>query len=160
MKKTLLLALVVILTAATGAFAAKGGGFGIGAEVSSTNFNSWGGMVTLHISDVPLYFALGGYANSSDFGIDLKGDYWLVHGEVVRGLDWFLGLGGYLSIQVQPNSTYAFGARLPIGVQIWPLGQLLEVFFEIAPAWIPFTGGGVDLSNFALQPALGFRIWL
>jgi hypothetical protein len=159
MKRILLLSLIVLLSVATGAFAAKGRGFAIGAEAASTNFNSWGGMLTLHMSDVPLYFALGGYVDKQDFGLDLKADYWLGHGSLLRGLDWYFGLGGYFSLQVQPSSNFSLGLRIPIGLQIWPMGELLEIFFEAAPAWIPFSNNGVSLGSFALQPALGFRIW-
>ena len=159
MKKKLFLALIVLLVVATGAFAFKGNGPAIGAEASSTNFTSWGGMLTLHITDVPFHFAIGGYAGDGNSGLDLKVDYWLLHGNFVKGLDWYMGLGGYLGVQVQPDSVVTFGVRVPFALQIWPMGELLEIFFEVAPAWLPISSGGATLNNFCIQPALGFRIW-
>jgi hypothetical protein len=159
MKKKLGIVLVVLLTAATGAFAAKGNGLALGAEISSSNFSSWGGMLTFHLTDVPLHFAIGGYASSGSFGLDLKIDYWLLHGNFASGFDWYIGLGGYLGMQIQPSSSFAAGVRLPLALQLWPIGQLLEIFVELAPAWVPFANDAVALGNFEIQPALGFRIW-
>jgi hypothetical protein len=116
-------------------------------------------MLTLHVSRLPLYFALGGYADNQDFGVDLKAGYWLAHGGFLRGLHWYFGLGGYFSLQVQPSSDFSLGLRIPLGLQIWPMGELLEIFLEVATAWIPFSNNGVALGAFAVQPALGFRIW-
>jgi hypothetical protein len=93
MKKKLLLAIVVLLAVGTGAFAMKGNGFAIGAEVTSTNFSSWGGMLNLHFTNVPLHFAIGGYVESGSSGVDLKIDYWLLHGNLISGLDWYMGIG-------------------------------------------------------------------
>ena len=159
MKKTLLLTIVVLLTVATGAFAAKGGGFAIGAEVASTNFASWGGMLNLHFTEVPLHLAIGAYGSPSAFGLDTKVDYWLLHGNLVSGIDWYIGIGGYIAVQVQPGATFSLGVRAPFALQIWPSGQLVEIFLEVAPAWIPFTNGGISAGNLVVQPALGFRIW-
>jgi hypothetical protein len=159
MKKKMVLVLIVLLMAATAAFAFKGNGLAIGAEVASTNFTSWGGMLNLHIPDVPLHFAIGGYFGSGYSGFDVKVDYWLLHGNFLSGFDWYVGLGGYFATQLQPDSSFSLGARLPLALQLWPLGELLEIFFEIAPAWIPISNSGTALGNFVLQPALGFRIW-
>ena len=159
MKKTSLLTLVVLLTAATGAFAVKGNGLAIGAELSSNNFNSWGGMLNLHIPNVPLHFAIGGYSGNGNSGIDLKIDYWLLHGNFLGGLDWYVGLGGYFGSQLQPDSRFTIGPRLPLALQVWPMGERLEIFFELAPAWLPITNNGTSFGNFVVQPAIGFRIW-
>ncbi len=159
MKRKLGFALVILLTVTTGAFAAKGAGLAIGAELSSSNFSSWGGMLTLHLTDIPLHFAIGGFASSGDFGLDLKIDYWLLHGNFVTGLDWYIGLGGYMAVLVQPATSFALGVRAPFALQIWPAGQLIEIFLELAPAWVPITNSGVYAGNFEIQPALGFRIW-
>jgi hypothetical protein len=159
MKKRLLLAFIVLLVVAAASFAVKGEGLAIGAEVASTNFSSWGGMLNLHIPHVPLHFALGGYFGSGYSGFDVKVDYWLLHGNFASGFDWYVGLGGYFATQLQPDSTFSLGARLPLALQLWPFGELLEIFFEIAPAWIPISNSGTAFGNFVLQPALGFRIW-
>jgi hypothetical protein len=71
--------------------------------------------------------------------------------------DWYVGVGGYASIDVNPVNIDV-GGRIPIGLQIWPIGRTLELFLEAAPAvgisFIP-TGFG-----WHLQGALGLRFWL
>lgn len=158
MKRIVLLALVGLLAASTGAFAAKGG-LALGAEAASTNFNSWGGRFVAHLPSVPLYFGLGGYTGSGGFGLDLTADYWVTRGRLGGGFDYYIGLGGYLGLNTTPFS-FSLGARLPLGVQAWVLGNdLLEIFFEVAPAWIPVSSSGFSALTFVVQPALGFRIW-
>ena len=59
-KRIAVLVLVGLLAVAAGGFALKSTpDFGIGAELTSINVDKWGGMLTLHIPKVPLYFGLG-----------------------------------------------------------------------------------------------------
>ena len=59
------------------------------------------------------------------------------------------------------NPTWtALGVRVPIALQIWPLNnERLEVFVEVAPAWVPLYGNAFDPGQFQAQVALGFRYW-
>ncbi len=158
MKRIVLLVLIGLIAFSMGAFAARSG-LALGAEAVSSNFNSWGGRFVFHLPSVPLYFGLGGYMGSGGFGLDLTADYWVAHGHIASIFDYFIGLGGYLGLNTTPFS-FALGARLPLGLQAWVLGNdVLEIFFEIAPAWIPVSSAGFVPLNFAVQPALGFRIW-
>lgn len=158
MKKILILVLVVLLAATASAFAARSG-LALGAEAASTNFSSWGGRFVAHFPKVPLYFGLGGYMGSTGFGMDLTADYWVSHGHLGSVFDYYIGLGGYLALNTTPFA-FSLGARIPIGVQAWLLGNdLLEIFFEIAPAWVPVSSAGFSALSFEVQPALGFRIW-
>jgi hypothetical protein len=159
MKKKLVLAVVILLAAGTAAFALKGNGLAIGAELTSTNFSSWGGMLNLHFTDVPLHFAIGGYVDGNNSGVDLKVDYWLLHGNLIGGLDWYVGIGGYFGAQVSPDTTFALGVRMPFALQIWPMGERLEIFLELAPAWIPLSNSKTTVDNLGVQLAIGFRIW-
>ena len=158
MKRIVLLVLLSLLTVSTGAFAARNG-LALGAEAVSTNFNSWGGRFVAHLPSVPLYFGLGGYAGPGGSGMDLTADYWVTQGHLGSVFDYFIGVGGYLALDTNPFS-FSLGVRIPIGLQAWVLGNdLLEIFFEVAPAWIPVSSGGFSALTFAVQPALGFRIW-
>jgi hypothetical protein len=159
MKRKAILVFSVLLIAATGAFAMKGNGLAIGAEVTSTNLTSWGGMLNLHFANVPLHFAIGGYVDGGISGAELKVDYWLLHGNLISGLDWYMGIGGYLGAQLRPASSVSLGVRVPFALQIWPMGERLEIFLELAPAWIPFSNGKTSPSTIGIQPAIGFRIW-
>ena len=158
MKRIVLLVLVCLLAVSTGAFAARTG-LALGAEAASSNFSSWGGRFVAHLPSVPLYLGLGGYIDLGVFGVDLTADYWVTHGHLGSVFDYYIGLGGYLALNTNPF-WFSLGARLPLGLQAWVLGNdLLEIFFEVAPAWIPVGSGGFSALNFDIQPALGFRIW-
>jgi hypothetical protein len=156
MKKILVILFAVMLVSATGAFAASGGGFAIGGE-GSLYFAGNGGlpsgaMLTLHLPGFPLMLGFG-FSSASQFG--LTADYWFAHGNMVSVLDYYVGIGGYLSLNSAGDGTV--GARLPIGIQLWPLGQTLELFVEVAPAlgvYIVPTG-----FEWHLQGAVGFRFW-
>ncbi len=87
-------------------------------------------------------------------------DYWLLHNNIGTGpISWYLGLGAYGVLGFNPTWG-ALGVRLPIALQIWPLNnERLEVFLELAPAWVPIYGGAFNPSVFQAQLALGFRLW-
>ncbi len=161
MKKKTLIVVVGLLALSTAAFA-RDSGFAIGAEASSSNFNGWGGRFVFHFPSVPLYFAIGGIVNPGGTALDFTMDYWFTRGHLSGMLDYYVGLGGYLALASASNqASFALGARLPIGLQIWPLrGGVLEIFLEVAPAWIPISSSAVSPLVFEVQPAIGFRIWL
>lgn len=157
MNKKAIVVLLGLLTLSTAGFAK---GIAIGAEAASRGFNSWGGRFVFHLPVVPLYFGVGATSNAGSLAVDATIDYWLVHGHVASILDGYIGIGFYGAVATSGNSNFALGARLPLGLQIWPLkGDVLEIFLEIAPAWIPLSSAGLDAGVFELQPALGFRIW-
>ncbi len=160
MKKKTLVVIVVLLALSTAAYARSG--FAIGAEASSSNFAGWGGRFVFHFPRVPLYFGIGGIVNPSGTALDFTMDYWFAHDHLSGMLDYYVGLGAYLAVASSGNQgAFALGARLPLGLQIWPLREgVLEIFLEIAPAWIPISSGAVSPLVFEVQPAIGFRIWL
>ncbi len=160
-KRALILVAVGLLALSVNAFALKGtSDFGIGAEVTSINFGSVGSMLTFHIPRVPLYFSVG-----ADFAdepmIAATVDYWFVNRPIGRSMSYYVGLGGYVGLATAASDvTLAAGPRLPLGAQLWLLeNDLLEVFLEVAPAWVLFTGSEIDPRNAHVQVALGFRIW-
>ncbi len=157
MKRILLVALVVLVCLSPAAFAAQRG-FALGAEFAVTNLSGYGALLTFHLPGVPLMFGLGASLGQGYLDIALNGDYWLAEGKLVSILDYYIGLGFTAAVSVNPTA-FAAGARLPLGLQIWPLGKTLELFLELAPAWIPFSSGGINAANFAVQSGLGFRIW-
>jgi hypothetical protein len=94
------------------------------------------------------------------FALGMTIDYWLLHGHIGGMFDYYVGAGACGRLAFDPT-TYAFGVRVPLGLQAWVLGnEQLEVFLEVAPAWVPIVTGGFAASDFQAQCALGFRIWL
>jgi hypothetical protein len=162
MKRTAILALAILLMAASGGFALKGTpNLAIGAELTSVDFEGIGAMLALHIPKIPLLLGVG-LASIRDFAdptLALTLDYWLMHKHIAGILEWYVGLGLYGALGFDPIA-YQAGLRLPIGLQAWVLkNELLEVFLEAAPAWVPLLTDSFDPVNFQAQAALGFRLW-
>ena len=116
-------------------------------------------MMTLHIPNVPLFFGIGADL-TNEFALAMTADYWLLHEQISGPLEWYVGLGGYGAVSFGSPGWHAFGVRVPIALQLWPLdNELLELFVELAPAWVPITSGGFAAGNFQTQLAVGFRVW-
>ena len=155
MKRTLIIVVVALICVSTASFAA--GGFAIGGEgslyIAGSGGLPAGAMLVLKLPQFPLMLGIG---VSSPLAIGLTADYWIAHGNIISIFDWYVGVGGYASLDVSPLDI-TVGGRIPIGLQIWPIGKTLEIFLEAAPAvgvsFIP-TGFG-----WHLQGALGFRVW-
>ena len=159
MKRIAVLVVVGLLATAVSGFALKGTpDLAIGAEVTTINFGGAGAMLNLHLPGVPLYFGLGADF-TGDFTLAVTVDTRLLHRQVAGPLEFSFGLGVYGALYFDPTG-YAFGVRVPIALQLWPLGsELLEVFLEVAPGWVPVVTGGFAAGNFQAQCALGFRLW-
>jgi hypothetical protein len=157
MKRIRIIIIAIMLLAATGAFAAGGTGLAVGGE-AALSFAGTGGLPTsamlmLHFPRFPLMLGIG--ANTTP-AIGLTADYWAAEGRIVSILDWYIGIGGYLVLDLNP-ADISLGARIPIGLQIWPLRRTLEIFIEVAPAvGVSLIPTGFD---WHLQGALGLRIW-
>jgi hypothetical protein len=157
MKKVLIIALIMMVTATTGAFAFKGAGLAIGGEgalyYAGASALPAAGMITLHLPGIPFILGIG---VAEPLALGFTADYWLGHGNIISLFDWYAGLGVYLAVDLSPNDV-AFGIRIPIGIQVWAFGETLEIFLETAPAV------GVSFIPTAfwwhIQAALGFRIW-
>jgi hypothetical protein len=159
MKKTRALFLaVLLLCGATSAFA-KGSGFAIGGEGALYLAGAGGlpmsAMLLFHVPQVPLMFGIG---ISSPLGLAVTVDYWAAHGSLGSIFSWYAGIGGYLALDLNPGGSVTAGGRIPIGLQAWPVGPVLEIFAEIAPAvGIIIVPTGFD---WHLQGAIGLRVWL
>jgi hypothetical protein len=155
MKRILILVVAALLCASTASFAA--GGFAIGGEgalyIAGSGGLPAGAMLALKLPQFPLMLGIG---VSWPLSIGLTADYWIAHGNIVSIFDWYVGVGGYASLDVNPVDI-SIGGRIPIGLQIWPIGKTLEIFLEAAPAvGVSFIPTGF---SWHLQGALGFRFW-
>ncbi len=156
MKKILILVLIALIGVSTAAFAA--GNFAIGGEgalyFAGTGGLPSGAMLTLKLPQFPLMLGIG---VTFPLSIGVTADYWIAHGNIVSIFDWYVGVGGYASVDVSPVDV-SVGGRVPIGLQIWPFGKTLEIFVEAAPAvgvsFIPTA------FSWHVQGALGLRFWL
>jgi hypothetical protein len=157
MKRILIVVCVIMLLVTSGAFAARKTGWAIGGEgslyLAGNGGLPAGAMFLLHIPKIPLMFGVG---INSPFSVGLTADYWFAQGNLVSILDYYVGVGAYAQIFTNP-SNFELGGRVPFGLQVWPVGQTLEIFLELAPAF----GVSVDPTLFSwhLQGAVGLRFW-
>ncbi len=158
MKKTRALLLAAVLLLAAGGTVSARSGFAIGGEGALYLAGAGGlpmsAMLTFHFPQVPLMFGIG---VQNPFAIAITADYWAAHGNLVSILSWYAGVGLYASLDFNGGNA-AIGGRVPIGLQLWPIGNVLEIFVEIAPAvGVVLVPTGFD---WHLQGAVGLRIWL
>ncbi len=158
MKRKLLLGVLVFAVLGSSALYAREPGFGIGGEFA---LGALGGlpssaMLTLKVQEIPVVLGIGMQLNENTFNLGLTADWWLFHQRLVGIIDMYAGPGLFLALP----SRFMLGGRIPVGLQIWPLGnQLLELFLEIAPGITLIDDSGITVPNFILQAGFGFRFW-
>jgi hypothetical protein len=157
MRKTVLVVFVlVLLFSASSSFAATG--LGIGVEFG---LNVLGGLpnqalLTLKMNNLPFVLGIGFQLMENYFNMGMTLDWWLFQSHLVGIIDIYIGPGLYL---VLPN-YFEIGGRVPIGLQIWPIGKVLELFLEIAPSMAFVSDrAGITIPNLGLQAGFGFRFW-
>jgi len=159
MKKKILLAFVLAAIIATGtAFADHPSGFGIG--VQGGYGGGVGGALTLKLPSTPIFWAVDFAAWGEYIWLGLAGDYYLIDQKIVPeiGLNWYLGVGGYVNLGLGNSFGLAVGARLPIGLSWQPI-ELLEIYLQVVPSI-----GLQVLPEIGLYPNfwganLGIRLW-
>lgn len=154
-KKVLLLVLVLLLLASVSTFA-----IGIGAAGTygwSTDNGLYGGFLTLKLDDLPL-LGIDVASGTNYLRIGATADWWQLNKNLSGMLNWYWGLGAYGRVTLADPVSFALGARLPIGLNMYILDPL-ELFIEAAPS----VGIGIGNSSVGLdwgvQGALGFRFW-
>jgi hypothetical protein len=151
MRKITVLALALILACAVGASAFE---IGIGAEyMFYTTGLSHNALLTLRAWPAPFQLGVGATFGSAP-SFSITGDWWLRAGGISGSpLGYYVAVGGFVTM---PDIT--FGARLPLGLQLWLLGDLLELFIEA----VPYAGLDVMPSTtgiYGVGLGLGFRFW-
>ena len=154
MKKTVIIAAVLIVLTATSSFAIGIGGiFGlpVGDDLAGSNV-----MLSLKLDDVPFLLGIGFSANGNNFQFGGLLDYHLTAGNLTGPIGYYAGLGGFLGLG---TNLFQIGARVPLGLFFYPI-EPLELFLELSPAiGVGLGGNGVQFPIFGLQTGFGFRFW-
>ena len=183
--KKLVLVLVLAVIISVSAFADHPDGWGVG--IMGTFGGGWSGggigygaALSLKAPQLPIFWGVNLHIGSDYFGFGIIGDNYIIHSPLVQdvGLHWYLGIGGWLNFYNYSYSaptdysytSFAFGARLPIGLSFQPI-SLLEVFLDIAPSLgiaIDSEGkygntvaheGGLHFPAGGWPFAIGIRLW-
>ncbi|MDP3176950.1 MAG: hypothetical protein Q8M76_03530, partial [Spirochaetaceae bacterium] len=119
--KKLVLVLCVLAIASAAAYAdhpanqigvgVVGGGGVLGGDIG----------LALKLPSMPIFWGVNLNLNSSGLGLRATGDYYFIDERLFAQdafkIDWFLGLGGYLSLGMWNDGGHAgLGARAPVGL--------------------------------------------
>lgn len=154
MKKRIILALflISIVTTTVGA-TAVGGIF----SYSFGGNNAYpGGALTIKLDNYAPIFGIGVRGSGDYFALGATADWWMQREHLTGMINYYIGPGAYINLVMGDSTSLDLGARLPIGLQIFPIKNL-EVFLEVAPS----LGLALDSFNFhfGVQPAFGIRFW-
>jgi hypothetical protein len=153
--KRLLIALGFASFLATAGVSAIGVGGAFGLDLLGGLPNS--ALFSIKLDNVPPILGIGVSVGSNNLHVGGTADWWLWHQPLAGPLYLYAGLGAYVDLDTGPNFDAGVGARIPIGLQIFPL-KPLELFLEIAPR----AGIGLNPIQFpewGVQSAFGFRFW-
>lgn len=155
MRKKLLVSIAVLMTVyATQAFA-----WGIGVEGGLPLVGTLPGsnvMLTAKFDNLPLLGVGLGFNGAGLANVGVTADWWLIQEPLAGALGVYLGPGAYVALTTGNGGEFDAGARLPIGLQIFPL-RWFELFIEVAPA-IGFRSVS-PYWGWNIQAAAGLRFW-
>ena len=121
----LLVVLLVVSTASVSA--ANKGSLRLGLEFGDP-------MAVLIIRPAPFDFKIGYSFDSANPWLFLSGDYRIVSGyQLIDFLHLFLGVGAYVQIPFDQFDALELGLRIPFGLQVFLIDNVVELFVEVAP---------------------------
>jgi hypothetical protein len=153
MKKIMIVGIALLLLATGTAAARNQFGIGLYGNLMGNGTGAGGGLgLTLRFGTFPVIGLEWNFVNQmSTIGGSL--DWWFWNPAIVEAFSFYIGAGGYASVTtINPVSTLNIGARLPLGLQFFPIDPL-EIFLEGTPM-ITFLPG----INWAVSVRIGFRV--
>jgi hypothetical protein len=151
-KRTLLVLVLAAVVATSGFSIGIGGAFGLqpvgglpGSDV----------MLSAKFDELPFLMGLGFAIGNDVFAMGFTADWWMYHQNLVNFINLYAGPGLFVGVG---GEAFQLGARVPIGLNIWPI-DVLELFLEIAPTISAVFADPIRFPEFALQAAFGFRFW-
>lgn len=89
--------------------------------------------VAIIIRPAPFDFKVG-YSFTDNAWLFLSGDYRIISGyQLIDFLHLFLGVGVYGQVYFEQADQSELGLRIPVGLQVFLLDNVLELFLEVAP---------------------------
>lgn len=119
--------LIVLFAAATATVsAASKGSLRLGLEFGDP-------IAVLIIRPAPFDFKIG-YDFQDNGWLFLSADYRIVSGyQLIDFVHLFLGVGAYTQIHFQQSDALELGLRIPVGLQVFLVDNVIELFLEVAP---------------------------
>jgi hypothetical protein len=125
--KVIAILIVLFAAAAISVSAADNGSLRLGLEFGDP-------IAVLIIRPAPFDFKIGYSFEAANPWLFLSLDYRIISGyQVIDFLHLFLGVGAYTQLQFQDFSATQFGLRIPVGLQVFLIDNVVELFLEVAP---------------------------
>lgn len=141
--------LLILITTATVSATGLGAAFGLPlGGLPGTNV-----MLSAKIDQLPL-LGLGFTLGQEVFTFGLTADWWVLNNNLFSFVNYYLGPGLYVAY----NNNVFLGARLPVGLNIFPIKNF-ELFIEIAPTLALQFSDPIHFPVFGAQGAFGLRFW-
>jgi hypothetical protein len=120
------LALVCLATTSVSAAGKGKGSLRLGLEFGEP-------LAVIIIRPAPFDFKIG-YDFADNGWLFLSADYRIVSGfQLIDFLHLFLSAGVYTQIYFDRDDPVDFGLRVPVGLQVFLINNVLEIFLEVAP---------------------------
>ena len=124
--KVLVILIVLFGAVTTTVSAANKGSLRLGLEFGEP-------IAVLIIRPAPFYFKIG-YDLQDNGWLFLSADYRIVSGyHLIDFLHLFLDVGAYTQIYFQQSDAFELGLRIPFGLQVFLIDNVIELFVEVAP---------------------------
>ena len=124
--KVLIILFVLFLAITTTVSAANKGSLRLGLEFGDP-------IAVLIIRPAPFDFKIG-YDFRDSGWLFLSADYRIISGyPLIDFVHLFLGVGAYTQIYFQQADALQLGLRIPLGLQVFLVDNVIELFLEVAP---------------------------
>ena len=154
--KKLVAVLVLALFIGTASIFAFGVGFQVGPTIGGGGYNT-NVAVTFKLDSAPWVFAVDGSFHSTWARIAVSADQWFVNKTLAGPVKYFIGWGLYVGLSTYGN-LLSFGARLPIGINMFFLDGMLEPFFQIVPS-LGLSLFDFNFPDWGVAGNFGLRFW-
>jgi len=152
--KVILFVLVLLLaTAAMGVADTWGVGASFGIDALGGLPNQ--AMLSVKAPQLPILWGIGAQIGEDQTNIGLTADWWLYTTNLFSFVNLYVGPGLYTALP----DPFELGGRVPVGFNAYPV-DVFEIFLELAPTLVLVSDReGINIPDFALQGAFGFRFW-
>ena len=124
--KLIIVLIVLFVAVTTTVSAANRGSLRLGLEFGDP-------IAVLIIRPAPFDFKIG-YDLQDNGWLFLSADYRIVSGyQLIDFVHLFLGVGAYTQIYFQQSDALELGLRIPFGLQVFLIDNVVELFLEVAP---------------------------
>ncbi|UCF98200.1 MAG: DUF3996 domain-containing protein [Spirochaetaceae bacterium] len=125
--KVTALLIVLIVVTATAVSAQNKGSLRLGLEFGDP-------IAVLIIRPAPFDIKIGYSFDANNPWLFLSGDYRIISGyQLIDFLHLFLGVGAYVQLPFDQMENFELGLRIPVGLQVFLIDNVVELFLEVAP---------------------------